>query len=130
ILNKDGVIATEGQGVTTGYLYTVTGHDGTQYKIIPYGSGNTNTVFFKINLPEKTPYNFASVKPASGDLKLGQTVIGLGGDTQDAVAVGRVTSFVLKDITVGTTTTKVISNVESDATSKDFTVGSPFFNLS
>lgn len=132
VMNKDGVIATSDKSLARDSLYNVVMNDGTEFKLVPIGlDKKIVTNFFRVNLPEKTTYPFSPVQFATNDLQLGQTVIGLGGDIQNAVATGRVTSFVTKEINVNaTTTTKYISIVQTDVSSRDIVPGSPFFNLS
>lgn len=131
VLTKDGIIGTDRKTITSSSIYTATLSDGTEFKIVPMDvDKKTSSIFFKANLPEKTKYDFLPAKLASVDSQLGQTIIGLGGETQNSVAVGRVSSFIMKDSGTGTSTVKYIGGVETDMSSKDLLSGSPFFNLS
>jgi S1-C subfamily serine protease len=131
VVSKDGIIGADRKTISAGSIYTATFDDNAEYKIIPMGvDKKTNSIFFKVNLPEKTKYEFVSAKIASNDLQLGQTVIGLGGEIQNKVAVGRVSSFLMKESGTGTSTIKYISGIETDLSPKELISGSPFFNLS
>ena len=131
VLNVAGVIGTDRKTISYNNIYIATFSDGTEYKLTPIGvDKKTNSMFFKVNFLLNVKYLFYPAKISTTDLQLGQTVIGLGGDTKNTVAVGRVSSFVTKDSGVGTTTTKYVSGIETDVSTKDMTTGSPFFNLS
>ncbi len=131
VVSKDGLIAADRQTIVADSVYSAVWSDGSEWKLVPLGvDKDTNSIFFKVNLPEKTKYDFSPATIASADLQLGQTVVGLGGETQNAVAVGRVSSFVMKESGTGTSTVKYISGVQSDVSTKDLVSGSPFFNLS
>ena len=94
VMTKDGIIATDKDGILTDSLYTAKFSDGASWKLVPLGlNANTNTMFFKVNLPQKTTYVFSPAQLSATDLQLGQTIIGLGGETDNSVAVGRVLSL-------------------------------------
>jgi S1-C subfamily serine protease len=135
VVSKDGFIAADRKTITSGNVYTATMSDGVELRLVPTGvEKQTNFIVFKAQQPEKidtkNPYVFTPTTFSDSDLKLGQTVTSLGGDIANAVAVGRVSSLVMKDLTVGTTTSKFLSSIETDLSSKDLVDGSPAFNLS
>ena len=132
VMNKDGVVVANSSGISATSIYTAKFSDGAEWKIVPINSDTTLPgQFFKVNLPQKTTYVFSPVKTASGDLQLGQTIVGLGGETTNSVAVGRVVSLNTKEITsLSTTTGKYISSVVTDISFKNIFDGSPFFDLS
>jgi len=132
VVAKNGVIATDNKGVASDSVYTAKFSDGAEWKLVPLNATSTTDVslFFKVNLPMTTTYAFSPVVLANADLQLGQTVVGLGGETNNAVAVGRVISLDMKNSAVGATTTKYIAAVETDTSFKNILDGSPFFDLS
>jgi hypothetical protein len=129
VVSKDGLIATDRKNIIFTNLYTGVMSDGTEFKLIPMGvDKKTNFILFKVNLPVDTKYNFTPVVFAEGDLKLGQTVVSIGGDVSNAVSVGRIT--ILKDSSVGTTTPKTIINIATDVSANDIVDGAVALNLS
>ena len=94
----------------------------------------TNFILFKANqgekVTDKTAYQFVPAKLADIDPRLGQTIIALGGDETNAVAVGRVISLEMKESGVGTSTIKYLSSINTDVSTKELVDGSPAFNLS
>jgi hypothetical protein len=132
VMGKNGIIATDNKGVASDSIYTAKFSDGAEWKLVPLNATSTADVslFFKVNLPPKTTYAFSPATAASVDLQLGQTVIGIGGETNNATAVGRVVSLDMKSSTIGTTTTKYIWAIETDTSFRNILDGSSFFDLS
>ncbi|HEY0220923.1 MAG TPA: S1C family serine protease [Candidatus Paceibacterota bacterium] len=136
-ISKDGLLATDRKVVTSSYIYTGTMSDGTQIVLSPLAvDKEANFILFKATPPGKlsakelSSYVFSSASLATGDAKLGQSLVSLGGQTENAVAVGRVLSLGMKESTVGSTTVKYLSSIETDLSTKDLVTGSPVFNLS
>ena len=131
IVTKDGLIAADRKTITAVNIYTAITNDGTVLPLTPTGvDKQTNFILFKTVAPEKTPYVFVPVTLSASIPKLGQTVISLGGDTSNAVSVGRVTSLLMKDSGTGTTTTQYLDSIDTDVSTKDLVNGSPVLNLS
>ena len=131
VVTADGVIATDRKDIPGDSVYSAKFSDGAEWKLVPLGlDAKTNSMFFRVNLPPKTTYIFSPAHIATIDLQLGQTVIGIGGEANNATAVGRVLSLDMKNQTAGTTTVKYIGAIETDASFKNILDGSPFFNLS
>ncbi len=131
VVSKDGTISADRKTIVSTNKYTATMSDGTVFDLTPLNPElQTNFILFKAKLPEKNTYSFAPAVLSGVEPKLGQTIIGLGGDKTNAVVVGRVVSLDVKDSGVGSTTTKILSNIETDLSSKDLVSGSPLFDLS
>ncbi len=131
VISKDGVIVADRKTITFTNIYTVTMSDGAEFKLIPMGvDKKTNFILFKANLPLKTTYTFTPVTLSDSELKLGQTLISIGGQTANAVSVGRITFLQMKESGIGTTTTKMLSDIDTDVSTKDLVDGSPALNLS
>lgn len=131
VVSKDGLIASDRRSVLATNIYTATLSDGSVVKIIPQGiTKQTNFVLFEVDPTEKNKPSLTPAVLSDSDSKLGQTVISLGGEKTDAVSVGRVISLDMKDVQVGSTTTKKISEINTDVVTKDIVIGSPLFNLS
>lgn len=139
VISKDGLIATDRKALTQGDIYMATMSDGTEFTLSPVGGDKqTNFILFKANLISKnadgkevkSSYVFSPAVLSDAEPKLGQTLIGLGGETENSVAVGRVVSLETKESGVGTSTTKYLSGINTDVSTKEIVSGSPLFNLS
>ena len=135
VISKEGLISADRKTIITSNVYTGIMSDGTEFTLTPTGvDKQTNFILFKANVPEKltdkNTYTFTPAVFAESEPKLGQTLISLGGDTENTVAVGRVVLLNKKETTVGTTTTKYLSEIDTDLSTKDIVSGSPLFNLS
>jgi len=132
VVTKEGLIVADRQTISSSSAYNAIMSDGTKIELTPIGvDKQTNFILFKskLNATDK-PYTFVPTAFAEAEPKLGQTLISVGGGVSNAVAIGRTVSLILKDSTVGTTTTKYLSNIETDLSTKDLLSGSPLFNLS
>ncbi len=132
IATKDGSVVAERHTITAGNTYVGTFSDGTDIELNPIGvDKKTNFIIFKILKPALVksftfvPATFADVEP-----RLGQSVVALGGEDQNAVGVGRVTSFSMKEINTATSSVKYVSGIDTDVVTRDTVSGSPLFNLS
>ncbi len=135
VITKDGVIAADRKNYLTSNTYTVIMSDGKEFPLVIMGlDKQTNFILFKANqgdkVTEKTAYVFSPAVLGDSEPKLGQTVISLGGSESNSVAVGRVISLDMKESGVGTSTTRYLSGINTDVSTKDLVDGSPIFNLS
>ena len=160
VVTKEGLIMADRKTITAENKYIATMSDGTVFTLTPQGvDKKTNFILFKAIVPTKvadngttittsdntagtilanqlaqqkaaTSYVFVPAIFGESEPKLGQTIISLGGESVNAVAVGRVTSLGMKESTVGTTTTKYLASIDADISTKNLVDGSPIFNLS
>ncbi len=139
VVTKDGIIAADRKIITELNTFSVVMNDDKEFPLVPMGKDKqTNFILFKAGEAnkttdkpaDKTPYVFVPATFSDTEAKLGQTLIALGGDTSNSVAVGRVVALQMKDSTVGSTTTKSLISIDTDIISKDLIAGSPIFNLS
>lgn len=136
VYNKEGFIVADKKTISSLYKYIATMSDGTDFVLTPTGvDKQTNFIVFKPVIPESTDpkapaYVFSPASFSDVDLKLGQTLVGLGGVSSNSIAVGRVTTLDFKTSGTGTSTVKTISNIDTDLSTKDLLSGSPAFNLS
>src|SRR3989338_7101259 len=111
VVGKDGKISSDRKVIVSENKYIATMSDETELDLTPLDpEKQTNFILFKANLPEKSTYTFSQAVFSDVEPKLGQTVIGLGGKTANAVMVGRVVSLMMKDVSVGTTTAKILTS--------------------
>ncbi len=131
IVAKDGLIATDRKSVTNSHIYTATLSDGTVITLVPEGvDKQANFILFKVSPNEKFTGTFSPATLSDSEPKLGQTLISLGGESLNTVAVGRIVSLEVKENTVASTTTKSLAGINTDVATKDLVIGSPVFNLS
>jgi S1-C subfamily serine protease len=131
IISKDGMMVTARKTITPTNIYTVVLADEKTFTLAPIGiDKKTNTILFKANQTDKTKYDFVPAMFANGDVQLGQSIISLGGDTTNAVSVGRVQSLSTKESGTGTSTVRYVSSIEAEVSTRDLVLGSPLFDLS
>ena len=131
LVNKNGQIAVPKKEITSGNEYVATLFDGTLLDLNPVGvDRNTSYILFVPLKPINNKTSFIPVTFANSDPQLGQNVISIGGNTVNAIAVERVISVGTKIGTVGSTTGKFISSIDTDISSKDIVFGSPIFTIS
>lgn len=96
IISKDGDIATDGGIISSSGFYSAVFSDAREYDIKLTPSQETNTIaFLKIIPKENEELSFTPAILADSDtLKLGQTVISLGGKLRNSVSIGVITSFI------------------------------------
>ena len=134
VINKEGLICVDRKQILASNSYTAVMSDGVELVLTPMGiDKQTNFILFKASSVVGTstkPYNFIPAILSDTEPQLGQTLISLGGDSSNAISVGRVVSLVKKDTTIGTTTTKSLVSIDADVSTRDLVIGSPIFNLS
>ena len=131
VLSKDGMVVSDKKSLSSVMNYVAVMSDNTEIPLIPItGDKKAQLAFFKAKPP--APYTFVPVSLFTGTLKLGQTVIAIGGDSINAVSVGRVVTVNMKDVsTTGTSTpAKYVSSIEADVAPSDLISGAPILSLS
>ena len=90
MVGSDGIIVADSRSVSATNNYTVTFHDGKTYPISKTDT-ESGLVFMKIGKAQNEQYTFYPVSLGdAGKLKLGQSVIAIGGKQSNSVSVGRV----------------------------------------
>lgn len=131
VVTKDGYVSADRKLIIASNLYTGVFSDGKEFTLKAVGqSKDTDFILFKVELPENEKYTFVPATFSTSEPKLGQTIISLGGNTSNTVSVGRINSLDVKESGSGTTTTKYIASIDTNFSEKDYTLGSPIFNLS
>ena len=128
LYSKDGLVVSDRkENLSAATTYLGTFEDGTsfQMKAIAWDD-NTGLAYFQIIKDQKTNLPANSAVLASKDLQLGQTVIGIEGQTKNVVAIGRVVSFDTDDTSEG----KPVVEIETDIVVKTAVTGGPLVNLS
>lgn len=97
IISKEGDIVTDGAIISPTNSYVAVLNNGNEYKmnIKQSSQGNKLIDFLKIVPKEKETLSLSVAALADSDiLKMGQTVISLGGKLRNSVSIGVITSFV------------------------------------
>jgi len=96
VISKDGDIATDGAIISSSSSYSVVLNDAKEYDAKPIPSETKSAIEFLKIVPKVG--EGLSLTPAvladSDTLKLGQTVISLGGKLRNSVSIGVITSFI------------------------------------
>ncbi len=132
VVSKDGYIVSDRRTITRENGYTAVTSENAELVLTPVGvDKETQLLLFKVVVPEKADKAMYTFVPAAlGDEpKLGQTVIGLGGEKANAISVGRATSFEMKESGTGTSTVKYLAGIDTDVSTRDLVPGSLLFNL-
>lgn len=134
VVSKDGLIATGDifADQSGKYLVTLDNSKFYEVKILPKESNN-KLYFLKVIQDEKNPLSFVPVNfTDSNNLKLGQTIIAWGGQNQNSVFTGIISSLkeAEQNSTSATTTqAKDISGMNTNISLTDSVSGGPLLNL-
>lgn len=135
VVTDDGIIATDNSLISEGGKYfTTTGSDKLFDLSILRAVSGEQIALLKITNDAKNPITFSKVPVFGNDLKLGQTVIYVGGETKNTVSTGIISSLSAKEIkpadnSTSTVATTKISSIETSISS-NFIAGGLLLNLS
>jgi len=128
VVSKEGIFATDKKIISEAMQYSAIMSDGTEIPLVGVVADKRSEIgFFKAK--PVNPYVFSSVLFASGDPKLGQSMVVIGGNTTNAISVGRVTVLSTKDLDP-VAGTKYVASFTSDVSPTDIVYGGPVFSLS
>jgi len=141
VVTDDGIIAADNSVISEGGKYFITSDDGKNHdlSVLRTVSGE-QIALLKIKSDDKNPIILPKANLSSqGDLKLGQAVVYIGGDTKNIVATGIVSSLNTKEIkieaassTASTTpqTKTIVVSIVTTVPSTNFIPGGLLLNLS
>ncbi len=135
IISTDGMVATDNNLITDGAKYFTTNADSklSELSVLRAVSGE-QIALLKIKGDDKNPIKYSAVSISKNDLKLGQSVIYIGGESKDSVSTGIVSTLSAKEIksTDNSTSTPITTQISSIETSvpANFTSGGLLLNLS
>ena len=138
IVSSDGIVATDSSLLIEGFVYTGKLSDGSIYDLEIVEEDGGPTALLKIVQEEDENIEFSSAKISSdlSVLKLGQSVIALGGKNRTNVSLGIVSGLIEKDIEVPSDTedeeTKIVtllSFVETNISEQSVLPGSPLIDI-
>jgi len=128
VVSKEGIIATDKKIISEVMQYLAVMSDGTEIPLVSFFADKKSTIGFFKAKPVGI-YTFSPVVFSSGDPKLGQSAVVIGGNTTNAISIGRVTLLSTKDIDV-VVGTKYVSSFTADIGPMDTVYGGPVFSLS
>lgn len=131
VIKKDGTILADRRFLNPNKSYKVTFFaGGDSYPVVmTKGSDNSNAMFLVPNLRGRTPREFVPISMSSENLQLGQTVIAIGGQLKESVAIGRINLVNEVSIDSNGTTTQAVSSIVTDTPLRDGLPGSVLLNL-
>ena len=116
VVTDDGLVATDNSLISDGGKYFTTSAKGDLIDLsIVRSITGEQIALLKIN-DDKNLSGFSKASVSSDNLKLGQTVVYIGGETKNTVATGIVSSLSTKDVKIDDTSTStktVISSIET-----------------
>ncbi|MHB1316863.1 MAG: S1 family peptidase [Minisyncoccota bacterium] len=128
VVSKSGIIATDKKNISEVMDYVAMMSDGTEIPLVSIYADKKSNIGFFMAKPTK-PYTFSFVTFSSGDPKLGQSAVVIGGNSSNAISVGRVTALSLKDLD-SVSGTKYLASFTTDVSPVDGVYGGPVFSLS
>ena len=134
VLSDDGIIATDKSLVSESGKYFTTLADGKLRNLSILRSVEGDKVaLLKVNIDDKEniKFNKATIVQNS-DLKLGQTVVYIGGENKNTVSTGIVSSLGTKEESVAnsTSTQTVLTSIETNISANNLISGASLVNLS
>ncbi|MFA6338718.1 MAG: hypothetical protein WCW87_01505 [Candidatus Paceibacterota bacterium] len=136
VTSSDGLIVVDKYSTFEDGNYTAVFSDGSKYSL-KFENSNSDFRLFRAEKAGDDKTIFNSIGTESVDkIKLGQTLIGLGGSNRDAVSIGSVASLIKKESQSNTETStstppKIeIGAIEAQISSNDIVSGSPIVDIS
>jgi len=142
VVSDDGIIATDSSLVSDSGKYFATLSDGKLHNLSIFKTNaDLQIALLKAEVEDKKLVKFVKATVQSEtDLRLGQAVIYIGGESKDFVSTGIISSIGTKDTKIDLTSTtssstsmqlqSPIISMETNLSLKDFLPGAPLVNLS
>ncbi len=141
VVTDDGIIAADNSVINNSGKYFLTSEDGKIHDLsILRATSDEQVALLKMKADDKNPLTLPKVNLSEqGNLKLGQTVVFIGGETKNVVATGIVSSLNTKDIkidgsgsssTTSSETKTVVVSIITTVPSRNFIPGGLLLNLS
>lgn len=132
VLSEDGIIATDRSLVSESGKYFTTLADGKLHNLSILRSVEDEQIaLLRVNLEEKDNIKFhKAIIATSSDLKLGQTVIYIGGESKNTVSTGIISGLGTKDDSNATSTNSIVTSIETNISSAGLISGATLVNLS
>ncbi|MFA6430755.1 MAG: serine protease [Candidatus Paceibacterota bacterium] len=132
VISEDGIIATDRSLVSESGKYFTTLSDGKLRNLsILRSMDGEQIALLKVNLEDKESVKFHKAAITNNsDLKLGQTVIYIGGESKSTVSTGIISGLGTKDDSNATSTNPIITSIETNISSASLISGATLVNLS
>jgi len=133
LVSDKGVVATDNNFIVDGEKYLATLSDGKMHTLnLAFSSSSNPIALFEVG-GIATSTKLSKFTLSSGDVKLGQTVILVGGQSKNSVSVGIVSSLGVDNSASESTSTlsiNPVSYIQTNFPQGNLLAGSPIFNLS
>ena len=136
VISDDKIIATDSSLISEGGKYFTSLSDGKLREVSVLSDIKGEQIaFLKIIQDDKNPFDLPKSIIAKNDVKLGQSIVYIGGQTKNVVATGIVSSLGTKEVKIdiasstATTTQTVVSSIETTISGNNLISGAPLFNL-
>lgn len=134
LVSTDGMIATDNNLISEGGKYFATPADKILNLTVVRSVKGEKIALLKIENSKDNPVTYSKVSLSKDDLKLGQAVIYIGGESKDSVFTGIISSLSAKEVkspdnATSTQSTTKISSIETSI-STNFISGGLLLNLS
>ncbi len=140
VITDDGVLVTDNYGLNINDNYfTITGTSTIHDLLIVRSKNGEQVALLKIKSDDKNPLVLPKASLSNqGDLKLGQAVVYIGGETKNVVATGIVSSIGTKEVKIETATSStstisatktVIDSIETTLPQTNLVSGGLLLNL-
>lgn len=134
LVSSDGMIATDNNIISDGGKYFATPSDKLLNLSVVRSAKGEKIALLKIENSADKPVTYPKVSISQNDLKLGQAVIYIGGESKDSVFTGIISSLSAKEIkptdnSTSTQSTTKVSSIETSV-STNFISGGLLLNLS
>ena len=132
VISDDGIIATDDSIISSDKNYFTTDSSGTLHNLSILTLDGRQIALLKLSSDDEKSMGLSKVSIASStDVKLGQTVIYIGGEKQNEIATGIVSNINTRNAQINnsTSTEAVISSIETSISS-NFIPGGLLLNLS
>lgn len=137
VVSDNNIIATDNNTLISGDgKYFIKTEDGKNRDLVILRAvSNEEVALLKIKEDEKNPINLPKVSFISdGNLKLGQSVVYIGGESKNMVGTGIISGINTKEVkdqnNASSTASTVITSIETTVPSKDLISGGLLLNLS
>lgn len=141
VITDDGIVAADNSVISESGKYFIVSDDGKLHDLtVLRAAGGEQVALLKIKTDDKNPLTLPKVTlSGQGDLKLGQSVVYIAGDTKNTVATGIVSSLNTKEVKIDVASTSasttpqtktIIVSIVTTVPSSNFLPGGLLLNLS
>jgi S1-C subfamily serine protease len=132
VVSKNGLIVADKKYFIQGQNYNVKTSDGTVLPASVVAVDDKNSIAFLKADNSGSKYSFVPASLGDSDkLKLGQTIVSIGGQSNNSVSIGNISDLSYADESAASSTSgnRRVTSIESQIILKDNVVGGPLLNV-